>query len=402
MLNNIDRNKKHIVMIVLNNVKQDSRVKREAFVLKEAGYAITIFGIKESPFDSTHYIYKNIDIFLIPLITKSILPKSNLGWFFKYFEFVCRAIFKFLTFKIDFIHAHNLDALIPGFIAGKLQKARIVYDSHELFTEMSGKKDDLINKSWAYTERLLLKKVDKVIAANESRANIMHQEYGAKEIPNVILNIPDMNSQFITNSPDRLILKISTEKLNKKKVVLYQGGISPQRNTKELIFSVKKWDENLILVLIGPVITPQYEIYIRSIIENENLGSRVFLLPPVKSELLLNYTRNAQIGVIIYDDSSRNNYYCAPNKLFEYASVKIPIAGCDFPEIKKIIKKYKIGELFDPNNPSSIADAVNKIFCSYKNYIHTDGFDLLFKSFNWETQKSKLIKLYTELELNSF
>ena len=387
-----NKNKQHICMVVFNNVKYDSRVRKEAIALYEAGYKITIIGIKEEKNDENSLITDNIEVILIKLLSKNLLPKNPFGWFVKYFEYIIRLGFKLNKINFSFLHAHNLEALVASYIVTLFKKIKVVYDSHELFTEMAGNRPKLVNFFWKIAERKLLKKVNKVIAANESRAKIMFEEYGAKELPVTILNIPDEKKLINFDISEKV--KKYFQQFDKYEIVIYQGGITPHRNIHKLIESVRFWDNALILLLIGKVTN---KVFFDSVIKKNNLEKRVFWHPPVSNEILLQYTYFAKIGVVIYDSSTRNNYYCAPNKLFEYALMKKPIAGCNFPEIEKVIDKYSVGKTFDPNDPKSIASTINEINHHYNKYCQEKKFTELFKDINWQKQAKKLIKIYQEL-----
>ena len=387
--------RKNICMVVFNNVKYDSRVRKEAIALSEEDYKITIFGIIEEKNDKKNFLIKpNIEVQLIDIKTKNTLPKKPWAWIIKYIEYVFRLHSKLIKNKYYFIHAHNLESLFASYFVlfAKKSKPKIIYDSHELFTEMAGNRPKLINTFWKITERKLLKKVDKVIAANESRAKIMRDEYGAKELPVTILNIPD--EKVLDNFDISKETKEYFFQFDSYDIVLYQGGITKNRNIHKLIESVRYWDKNLILMLLGKIID---KAFFDSVIKKNHLENRIILHNSVPNDILLQYTFFAKIGVVIYDASTRNNYYCAPNKLFEYALMKKPIAGCNFPEITKIINKYHIGKTFDSENPKSIAYAINELDRNYKNYSKKEKFDILFKDINWKNQVEKLINIYEEL-----
>ena len=162
----------NIFMVVLNNVLQDSRVRREAITLSQR-YNIEIIGLKQRNTDLSDSTFNNIPVHLITLKTKYLLPKNNFGWIIKYIEFIVKLNLYLLSKPVDFIHAHNLDALFPVFFLSKFKKAKIIYDSHELFTEMAGKKNNVINRFWLRYEKYVINKVNCVIAANKSRAEIM-------------------------------------------------------------------------------------------------------------------------------------------------------------------------------------------------------------------------------------
>ena len=389
------KNKNTVLMVVLNNVLSDSRVKREANALSELDYDVKILGLKKTDKDVVNSIYnRKIQVSLIQLFSKNILPNNSFGWIFKYFEFLIKCILKTVFINPDIIHSHDLDALLPGYLASKITKAKLIYDSHELFTETSDLRKKRISQIWKIIERLLIKRVDCVIAANESRSTIMYKEYGALSKPNVILNIPNKEIQLDQNSKKIDILENNT--IKKMKIVLYQGKMDSARNIEKLILSVKYWNDNLILLLIGSI-SLDYKQELDKIISSNSISEKVLFHEPVNSDILLNYTSKAHIGIVIYKNTSRNNYYCAPNKLFEYASVGKPIAGCNFPEVKKVITSYQIGELFDPENPESIAHSVNMISSNYSKYSNPNNFQKLFRVVNWDIQKDNLKKIYNNL-----
>ena len=387
---------KNVLMIVMNNVIYDARVKKEALTLKENNYNIKIFGLKEFTNDSIDTDYHGIPIILIELIAKKLLPKNNFGWICKYLEYVSLLIIKSIKLDIDVIHAHNLECLVPAYLISKLKKTKIVYDSHELSTEMSGKKDGFINKLWRIVEKKLLKSADRVIAANKSRAEIMFNEYGAPALPTAILNIPERKDK--TKSSDNSLYDFLRQRdIADKKIVLYQGRISPYRSLDKLILSVKYWENDLVLILLGPIYRDRLQKDLDGVILDNKLSERVFFHPPVANESLTGFTNGASIGIVIYDKSSRNNFYCAPNKLFEYINSGLPIAGCDFPEVRKVLNKYRIGELFDPDNPESIANAVNRVAKTPDNYNNQDLFEKVMTEYSWKSQQDKLIELYQDL-----
>ena len=383
----------NILMLVLNNVWIDSRVKREAQALTLKGIQVEIWGIQNSENDEQVMSINDSKVFLFHLGTKK-LPGNFFSWLIKYMELIFKVITKYRKNKFDIIHAHNLEMLLIGYLASRFNKAKLIYDSHELFTEMSGKSDNIINKIWRKIEHYLLQRVDAVIAANESRANIMFEEYGARSKPVVIMNIPDCIKKKYS---DKLTPYLYQKRIFNKKVVIYQGGISKARNIDKLIRSVEYWNDYLVLFLIGPIFSTQKK-YILNLIDGQEIRDRVFIHPPVQSEELFHFTKFADIGVVIYANDSRNNYYCAPNKLYEYAINKIPIAGCNFPEVEKVLEEYEIGELFDPDKEHSIANAINKISNSLEKYKRINGFKKLLIDQNWDIQKQRLYDLYDNLE----
>ena len=65
--------------------------------------------------------------------------------------------------------------------------------------------------------------------------------------------------------------------------------------------------------------------------------------------------------------------------------------------IVEVVNKYRIGELFDPGNPESIANAVNRVAKSPDNYNNQNLFEKVMTEYNWKSQQEKLIELYQDL-----
>lgn len=375
------KNKK-ILMVVLNDVYFDSRVIREYKTLVNKGFLVNIIGIKSKR--QTGKSSTNIKLF--PLLTRYLLPKNKIGWAIKYFEYFFRSIFFALKRNFYVIHCHDLPALFPMYFVSLIKKTKLIYDSHELYTETKPY-SDIINETWKIIERFLIKRVSSIIAANKSRALIMKKEYGAPNMPIIIKNIPDVQE---INKSDKLTRFLNKKNIFDKRIVLYQGGNFLSRNIDLVIKSIPYWKDNLVFVLMGHLQKNEEKV-LCEIIAEYDLKNRVFFHKPVLYSSLLEFTSSADIGIVIYRNDCRNNYYCAPNKLYEYAAAKIKIAGCDFPEVKEIIEKYEIGLTFSPDSIISISNCINNL----------DAYDLdekhirkLFLENNWKIEQKKLLSLY--------
>ncbi len=101
------------------------------------------------------------------------------------------------------------------------------------------------------------------------------------------------------------------------------------------------------LKLIGD--GPDLLSYIELIKKNE-LEDRVIFKGIVPYSELLNESKNSKLGIVVYKMEGLNNYYCSPNKIYEYAQLKIPMLMSAQPFLKKIIKDYKIGETIMPDD----------------------------------------------------
>ena len=113
---------------------------------------------------------------------------------------------------------------------------------------------------------------------------------------------------------------------------------------------------------------------------------------------LVAHMKLADVGLAIYQNTCRNNYYCAPNKVYEYASVGLPIVGPNFPEVQHLVDTYKIGKTFDPSSSDQIASAIRDVLASPEAHSAMSTAALALKeSVNWEAQEDRLHAVYEAL-----
>lgn len=306
-------------------------------------------------------------------------------------DFYKRSLILNLEEPSDIYHGHDLHTVPTAFKTAKRTNAKVVYDAHELYTEMSGLKP-IERKLYPIIERKYAPKVDALITVNESIATELKDRYHLKKKPSIIFNCPEISNNIILTENDVLREKLNIPK--ETKIVLYQGGYSINRGLFNLIKSAK-YVNNGVIVFMG---WGKIEDELRNEVKKLNLENKVIFTPGVPQNELLNHSKSAEVGVIPYQFVGLNNYYTSPNKLFEYINAGVPIAGSDFPELKRVIDKYNIGETFDPESPKSIAEAVNKILDN-SDYQKTlkENTKLAAKDFTWEQEEKKLLEIYNDL-----
>ena len=257
-------------------------------------------------------------------------------------------------------HGHDLPAAFPLLMIGKLFRKKVIYDSHELYTEQDEYFNSLINRIWRFIEKKILNSFSDVIAVNDSRADIMKSEYGLWRRPQVIGNYPEEYLELKNKTSYFLDYIRNKTGAVDGKIVLYQGGLDENRSLKALIEAFNFVMDGVYLILMGPETSNglNYE----AIIKKNHLNSRVFIHPAVKSSELLNLVSSADLGVVIYKNNCRNNFLCAPNKIFEYIASDIPIIGSDLPEISKVVNSNKIGLLFEENKAKKLRKLLIKLY----------------------------------------
>ena len=131
----------------------------------------------------------------------------------------------------------------------------------------------------------------------------------------------------------------------------------------------------------------------RSVIE-KNVSDRVKFLGRVPFEKLSIYTTYADIGISLLENRGLNYFYSLPNRIFDFIRKNIPILATDFPEIRKIIEHYNIGELVDDYNPTHLANIIRKMTTKEKNQ---EGFAKANVELTWENEANTILKIMDEV-----
>lgn len=376
---------KKVVMIVRNSVLHDSRVMREAKALSENDYQVTILGMKEKKNQPSNINLSRVKVILIFLRTKNILPVNMFGWIIKYFEFILKSVIKTIKIKPSIIHAHDLDCLVPAYLGKLFSGAKLIYDSHEMYTETSN--INKYEKSVAtFLEKKLIKKPDAIITVCNSISEELSKRYKVS-VSQIIMNCPENVFSGKKTNYIRKSLSIN----EKTTVLIYQGGLNRGRGIPTLI-SAMQHIHGCVLVFMG---SGPFETMINKAV-SKNKG-KIFVIKPVKPEHIIEWTSSADIGVSLPEKISLNNYFSLPNKFFEYISAHTPVVVSDFPEMRSIVNRYKIGLTCDPADSMSIANSVNQIINNYSEYSKRESFEKTLKNYNWNNERKKLLKIYEEI-----
>jgi len=388
--------RKKVLMFVLNELIYDARVLKSARSISER-YNLLLIGIWRRKFDFDQESEKGkwpFRMAWVDLGKTSRAPRNIIGHGFRYLK-VFREIRSLgLEFKPDLIHAHDFNSLPIARSIQKATRARLVYDAHELYRDSVGFSPAML-KFLGAIETNIMKKCDGIIACNSPRAKIMFDDYGAPFLPTVIPNMPN----FRAYSPSTLLQEItkSTTK-GVSRLILYQGVIMPGRGLGMLPRTLKSLPEEYGIVLMGAGETS----YIDKLGEKAKklgVGNRFFILPPVLQSQLFQYTCSADVGIVIYQNKSRNDYYCAPNKLYEYTAAGVPMVGSDLPTIKQFIDDEGVGSLFDPESHEDLARAILDVCRSETTYSRfSETCKKLAPTCSWESNsEKKLHSLYENI-----
>lgn len=91
--------------------------------------------------------------------------------------------------------------------------------------------------------------------------------------------------------------------------------------------------------------------------------------------------------------------YTSPMKLFEYMASCRPMVASDLPSIREILNE-STATFFTPDNPRSLADAINLVFLHTEESVQkADRAFELVKEFTWEKRAEKILSFFKTSEV---
>ena len=376
------KNKKKAIVCVSNDLITDNRVAKTCLVLGNLNYEEILVGRKKrnSPqMNQRNYAWKR---FRLPF---------EKGPFF-YLTLNLRLILFLLGRKVDLIYANDLDTLAPCYFVSKVKNTRLIYDTHELFTEVPELTSrPKIQNIWLKIESSIFPRLKHVITVNDSIAKIYRQKYNVAV--SAVRNVPEYDKENISRNT-RKELKLRDEDF----ILIIQGsGLNKDRGIEEAVSAMQHCTDCVLLLVGDGDVIPKA----KKMVAEKKMESKVRFIPRRPYKDLMRITRLADLGLLLDKNTSLNQGLALPNKLFDYIHAGIPILSTNLTEISKIIKQYEVGIFLSEIQPKTICETILK----YKTNIalqkqHRINCRNAAKQENWQVEQQKLIDVIHSAERN--
>lgn len=294
-----------------------------------------------------------------------------------------------LEFKPDVFMAHDLPMLAVAREAAEAAGAKLVYDSHELYSEQEF--DDTMKRRWMEIERRHIGRSDLTITVNPSIASELEKRYGLKDV-RVIYSAEEVPVRDTDSSRLRQAIRADAH----PPILLMQGGMSAGRNLDTLVEAMALVNHPSVqLVMLGD---GAFRVVLERRVREMRLEARVHLLPAVPQSELLEWTQGADAGIIPYQATCLNNYYCTPNKLFEFIAARVPILGSDLPEIRRLVVSNDIGLVAPLSTAADIARSIDDFFGDETRLQRwRRRLEDVRRELSWEKEGAKLVLAFESL-----
>ncbi len=382
-----------VAMIVFSYYPNDTRVRREAEALAEAGISVDVLCLIY-PGQPKNEKINNVNVHRTKVEKKRRPGKAHHIWQYSYFILV--SFFKLtalhLKKRFDFIHVHNLpDILVLSAIFPRLTGAKIILDMHEIMPEFFMRKFGVSERSpiiWTLKlfEKFSIKLCEHVIVATPFLKETVIKRSAKKDKVTTILNLPDI--RYFENYKTKI--RKQPDPFN----LIYPGTFSKIHGVDIAILAVKKViDTSRINVHLHLYGLGEEESNLRSLVEKLHLHQHVFFHPMVQIDELAKIMTNMDIGLV----PKRDGVFIGEaisTKMFDFAAVGLPII-CSKTAGDSLYFDETMVQFFEPENSDQLAESIINLYHNYElRKKYSKNATKLIQKMNWQIAQKELIDIF--------
>lgn len=266
-------------------------------------------------------------------------------------------------------------------LAGSLAKKAIpslnyVFDCNELSLEVLP--PGMKRQMWKAVQCRVLRNANTVMHAERHRLEYFNKTYRTPARSLLLENLP--YSRPPTRRAEGSALR-----------VVYLGVLSPERHCEEMLKAFAASERgSLRFDMVGFYGTKSYERKIHGLISDLDPGT-VRVLPPIAHGEAYEFLKDYDVGLAFYENTNLNNYYCAPNKVYDYIQMGMPVVSNRYPGLVDVLEANEIGVCVDEVTPESIRAAVGAVQSRGLAKRITEA---IRARYSWEHQSGRYLQLF--------
>lgn len=273
----------------------------------------------------------------------------------------------------------SLESLLAGTLAKrKRPDLKLIFDSNELHIEAYV--NWMKKKLWAPIQKFCIRYCDVIMHAEGNRLEYFKKHHD-----------PTGRKQFLLENFPKYIerVDIGLRPVSPPIRVLYMGGMGIERYTKELIDVFRELGSDYCFDLVGPK-TPEFLEELESDLER-NPALNVKVCDSIPYSQMGETIRKYHIGIALYKNNNLCNYYCAPNKVYDYLMSGVPVIANNYPGLLKVLEEGKLGVCIKEVDLENFRIALQRIVneCLWENIT-----DEVRNKYSWEAQVPGYLALF--------
>lgn len=340
-----------VAVIAYTTFSTDTRVQKEAYAAKEAGYDLDIYTLDDSrvsDYNIFNFIRSNI---------VQYKGHSKFNYIFSYFKFFVYCLFSlswnYPKCKYKYIHVHNMpNFLVFSAFIPKLFGSKVILDVHDLMPEIFSVKfklsiNHLLIKLLYFEERIASKFANEIIATNSFHVNRFKENGLNNKRVTEVVNVAD---EKVFYPPQ------NKEYFQDKLIIAYPSTLAKRLGIDNLIEAIEILKNRGVSCLLKIYGDGEYRDQISKIVKDKNLSEYIKLSNSfISLEELSKELNNALIGVIPLP-SNVSNDIAMPVKIYEFFAKKVCVVATELPLLKECFDGSVM--FFNESNSVDLADKI--------------------------------------------
>lgn len=272
--------------------------------------------------------------------------------------------------------------MIIGLLIRRKTGCLLCYDAHEYYTAAHSEKypvpfNYLIGGLYYLFEHTMQEKMDLTIAVNDDIFRIFNlktpeqlQAEDDRTFRDKYLSPLHKPGVICPNYPTGAIFREELSSCGAGSLlpdtrfdIIYLGGITEERGILKLlqVVNILKLKHNGFKALfVGEFKSEAFRQKFFTYVMDYNLNSNVFWRDVVPHDKVCAILKQVRVGLSILHPGYKRYKKALPLKVLEYLAVGVPVVANDFPQLKAIIERNKLGYCV-PFHKQDIADAIDKL-----------------------------------------
>lgn len=298
----------------------------------------------------------------------------------------------------DVLHAHDVHLVGIAKRAvdrrrGQGAQAAWVYDAHEFVAGLSvyGSRTRRRVAGFENLESEFIRDADGVITVTEPLARELQRRYHLPSQPAVVMNSPVLGAGA---RPIAVGIRAAVGLADGIPLVVYSGGVTAARGVATAVAALPQLPGvHLAVVCVPNTATEAVKLLV---VQATSLGvaDRLHLLEPVRPDEVSAFVASADVGLLPFRHFGSHEMALA-NKLFEYLYANIPVLVSDCRAQADFVRSHGVGAVHIADDASSFAAELRGLLARRAEVVEViaSSPDLL-EPFAWERQEATLRDFY--------
>ena len=290
------------------------------------------------------------------------------------------------------VHAHDIYTLAAGAVLAERYGAKLIYDAHEYEPENTPRLPAGERAVIALLEDRALEGDAALVTVSDNIARLYRRRNPGLDIA-LVYNAPD--ARLADGADPILRARIG---LNAEVPLLAFVGLPTleERGLGVVLEAMTQLPE-VHLAVIGPRWAKQ-DAELTAAVAATGLTARVHLLEPVAPMDVITAIADADVSLCLFQDTSLNQRFAMPNKLFESLLAGVPLLVSDLPDMAALVHRMQAGLAVDQTDPDAVIAAIRTLLARRADFVPAgEARTALKQSCSWEGQEQILLALYARV-----